>query len=175
VRRRPPAGFTLIELLVVIVIIGVLVTFATLSIGNRALDDELEVEAQRLDRILRLAAEDAEVKGIDLGLRVTDEGYEFLVLGPENKWAPFDGDAILRARTIEDPFSLELAVDGRSVPPVVMAKDGDKPPQPQVQILSSGEVTPFALALRARGVSGYYLERSDALGRFSLERQQAKS
>jgi general secretion pathway protein H len=166
-------GFTLIELLVVLVIIGILVSFATLSIGSRALDDRMQVEAQRLDRLLRLAAEEAEVKGIDLGFRFSDEGYEFLVLSPEGKWLPYDGDPILRPRALpmNDPFVLTLQVEGRNVPPAQAAKDQDKPVTPQVLVLSSGEVTPFALTIGAVGLDAYYLEQGDALGRFTLERK----
>lgn len=176
--RSRHSGFTLLELLVVVVIVGIIVTFAALSFGNRALEDRLEVEAQRLDRILRLAAEEAEVKGIELGLRYTLDGYQFLVLSQDGKWQPYDGDPILREREIGDPFSIELRVDGRVVGPAVQGrggKDKDKKVEPQILLLSSGEVSPFALSLRARGLTRYWLLQSDALGRFTLEPQQARS
>src|SRR5688572_26137014 len=112
--------------MVVVVIIGVLTGFAVLSIGNRALDDRLQAEAQRVDRVLELALEEAELKGIELGVRLTGEEYQVLVLGPDGKWLPYDGDPILRTRPIGDPFRYELRVEGRVVPPAVDSKDKDK-------------------------------------------------
>jgi general secretion pathway protein H len=174
--RRTQSGFTLLELLIVVVIIGIIVTFATLKIGNRALDDRLQVEAQRLDKILRFAAEQAEIKGIELGFRYTAQGYEFLVMGEDGKWLPYDGDPILRQRSLEDVFVIDLRVDGRAVPPAVDSKDKDKAMLPQVALLSSGELSqPFVLSLFARGLPDFWRLQSDVLERFTLERLPVKT
>ncbi|HEB98834.1 MAG TPA: type II secretion system protein GspH, partial [Thiotrichales bacterium] len=52
---RKVRGFTLIELLVVIVIIGIVVGFATLSLGGDRRGDELEEESRRFAALLSLA------------------------------------------------------------------------------------------------------------------------
>ena len=62
------AGFTLLELLVVVLLIGIIANFAVLSMSGRALTDKLSVEAQRLNQLVQLAAEEAQVKGLNLGL-----------------------------------------------------------------------------------------------------------
>ena len=57
---RQQAGFTLLEMMVVVVIIGIIMSFATLSIGGgdrRA--DELKREAQRFMALLELASSEA--------------------------------------------------------------------------------------------------------------------
>ena len=172
-------GFTLIELLVVVVIIGILITFAVISIGGRALDDQLDGEAKRLDQLLRLAIEEAELKGVDLGFRFTAERFEFLALANDGKWAPYAENGPFRSRLLEEPFYIDLRVAGRVVPPAVdgEAKDGEKiPPVPQVQLLSSGEVIdPFVLDYRARGHRSYCRIEGDAVGRFTYVCQQDRA
>ena len=53
--RARASGFTLLEILVVIVIIGVMVTMATLSIGLLGADREVEEETRRFWAVLRQA------------------------------------------------------------------------------------------------------------------------
>lgn len=165
------AGFTLIELLVVIVIIGILATFATLSIGNRALDDRLEVESQRLQQILRLASEEAETKGIEIGFRYTQEQYEFLATDKNGRWVPYTASGPLRPRQIPQPFYLELRIEDRPVAPASDAPDSkDKKIEPQILLLSSGEVTAFTLDVKADNYVPYYHLQADTLGKITRER-----
>ena len=159
------AGFTLLELLVVIVIIGILATFATLSIGNRALDDRLEVESQRLEQIMKLASEEAETKGIEIGFRYTQEQYEFLAIDKDGHWATYT------TRKIPQPFYLELRIEDRPVAPASDAPDSkDKKIEPQILLLSSGEVTAFTLDIKAENYAPYYHLQADTLGKFTRER-----
>lgn len=165
--RGRQRGFTLLEILIVVLIIGIIVTFAVLSLGNRALDDELETEAERLHQLLAIAEEDAEVQGIDLGWRYTGEGYEFLALDPAGTWAPWPGGGVLRARELPQPLYIELTIEGRAVSP---SSPADKPVAPQVLLLSSGETSAFRLDLRAHGYQAFLRLQGDALGRLSKQR-----
>ncbi|MES2488463.1 MAG: type II secretion system minor pseudopilin GspH [Pseudomonadota bacterium] len=164
------AGFTLIELLVVIVIIGILATFATLSIGNRALDDRLEVESKRLEQTLKLALEEAETKGIDIGFIYTQEQYQFLALDKSGLWAPYVASGPLRPRPIPAPFYLELRIEDRPVQPASDVPDSKKI-EPQILLLSSGEVTAFAVDIKAENYDPYYHIQADTLGKFQRERR----
>lgn len=189
--RRPQQGFTLIEIVVVIVVIGVLASFASLGIGNRINDDKLSNEAERVKAILQLASEEAEAKGVDIGVRFTEGGYRLLVLDANRHWADYENSGALRRRQYAIPLGLRLTVDGHPAPlpkdltPAEEAEDGlDKSARfhtreedaarritPQVLLLSSGEMTPFTLDMDAPGVrSGFRLE-ADALGRLKLARQ----
>ena len=155
----------------VVVIIGILATFATLSIGNRALDDRMEMESKRLEEVLKLASEEAETKGIEIGFRFTQDQYQFLAMGNDGKWAPYTATGPLRGRPIPEPFYLELRVEDRPVAPA-----SDQPGQnaqkvePQILLLSSGEITAFKLDVHAQHYAPYYHLEADALGNFSRER-----
>lgn len=169
--RTPTAhavgGFTLLEVLVVVLIIGIIVTFAMLSLGSRALDDQLETEARRLQQLFALANEEAAVQGADFGWRQTREGYEFLALDESGQWAGIAAGP-LRARALAEPLYLELRVEGRAVPP---AAQGEA--LPQVLLLSSGDTTAFRVDLRAAGYQPYFRLEGDALGRLRMARQDA--
>ena len=167
-------GFTLFEILVVTVIIGIIATFAVLSIGSRALDDRLDTEARRLQELIALAADDALLQGTDLGFVQTPEGYAFLA-SKAGKWLPPD-EGPLRARPVEEPFYLKLTVEGRAVAPLKIDtgdKDARDKLKPQVLLLSSGEATAFTIDLRARDFAPHYLLTGDALGRIKLERKES--
>ena len=166
------AGFTLIELLVVIVIIGILATFATLSIGNRALDDRLEVESKRLEQTLKLALEEAETKGIDIGFSYNQEQYQFLALDKSGIWTPYVASGPLRPREIPAPFYFELQIEDRPVMPASVSTDSkDKKVEPQILLLSSGEVTAFSVDIKAENYDPYYHIQADTLGKFQRERR----
>ena len=163
--RRAARGFTLLEILVVVLIIGIIVTFAALSLGNRAIDSQLEDEAERLHQLFAVASEDAEVQGLELGWRYLPDGYEFLVLNQDG-WQPFAAGP-LRSRTLPNALYLDLNVEGHAIPP---AAESDKTREPQVLLLSSGESSPFRLDMHAHGYRPYVRVEGDALGRLSKKR-----
>ncbi len=171
--RIAAPGFTLLELLIVIVIIGVMATFAVLSLGNRALDDRLETEAQRLNELITLAADEAVLQGVELGFIHTADGYTFLAL-KDGKWLPLEDAGVLRPRTLNEPFYLELRVEDRPVA-VFNPADKDAEVKPQILLLSSGEATAFKLKLSARNYRPYFQLEGDALGRFKMERLERPS
>jgi len=193
-RPTPQAsrGFTLLEVMVVILIIGVMVTFASLSIGNRINEDKLENEARRAEAIIRLASEEAEAKGIEIGLRFSEGGYRLLTLDTTRKWQDYEASGPLRRRSFNDPFGLDLRVDGRPVvlPPELtpeqereLAASAELKSQreneaqkltPQVLLLSSGEITPFALQMTAPGLTASYRIEADAFGRITRQRSVSR-
>lgn len=192
--RRSAGGFTLVEVLVVVLIIGVLVTFASLSIGDRAVSDKVDTEAARMKQLFQLAQEEAELRGLEIGFRYTDTGYEFLALGGNGTWAPI-GDGPLRARAVPLPAELSLRVEGRPIPPAQAIKAkaprntgkdedaeestnaaaSDAPQlEPQVLILSSGELTAFELEIGAGKLDYVQHIEGNPIGKISLERRTLK-
>lgn len=106
--------------MVVVFVIGILVTFATLSISSRVLSDKIETEARRLQALFEMAGEDAEMHGMEVGFVYTDLGYAFVTTSPEGRWVPITSGP-LRPREIKAPMTLDLHVEGRSVPPTPLA------------------------------------------------------
>ncbi|MGH8456116.1 MAG: type II secretion system minor pseudopilin GspH [Stenotrophobium sp.] len=168
---RRASGFTLLEIMVVVLIIGILTTFATLSIGKREVDDRMEVEAQRLEQVLSLAADEAQTKGIEIGFRYTDQGYEFLATAKDGNWATYAESGPLRDRKLPYPFYLELHVESRNVAPVQTGGDKAVKVEPQIMLQSSGEVTAFSMDLKAYNYQPFYRIDADVLGKFTLTRE----
>lgn len=142
-------GFTLIELLVVLVIIGIIVSFATLAIGD---DRErlVQEEARRLAALLETAGEEATLQGRELGLEVFRDGYRFMFLAPQEEgpaqWLVLERDRLLRSREFHGEITPQLLLEGLPQPLPTKAPERGIP---QVFLLSSGERTPFVLRLTA--------------------------
>lgn len=166
-------GFSLLELLVVIVIISILFTFTTLAIRGTSPEELLETEAQRLDRLLQLALEEAILKGQEYGLEFKPDSYRFLLYF-EYTWQPLDNDDLLRERQLPENMELELEIEQIDVLVEQDSADNDKKdeekPDPQVFILSSGEITPdFSVRLVMPGVETSYIVSGTINGEHKAE------
>jgi general secretion pathway protein H len=171
------AGFTLIEVMVVVLIIGITVSLAVLTIGGGG-EDPAETEARRLSALLDIVREEAILQGRSFGLRFEPDGYQFFILGGE-EWQPVEGDQLLRERTLPDSLRLELVTEGEQVDFFPSRdedeedddKDGENQDMPQVFFLSSGEVSPFTLLIRPFEGSPYRLD-VDEVGALELSREK---
>lgn len=149
-------GFTLLELMVVLFIIGISVSFAVLSIGdNRA--DRLHREANRLEAVIQLASQEAVMKSTQLGLRLADGRYVF-VRQIKRRWKPLSGDPELGGHRVPDGVSVELLTGGEGNRQSSQSNKDD-PNLPQIILYSSGELTPFRIAVRDESLDGYYVLR----------------
>ena len=159
VLKKPPVrshGFTLLEVLVVVIIIGVVISFAVLSVNND--DKTLEEETRRLQALIELTGQEAVLQGRELALEFNDDSYEFLALGEDNKWQPIKDDEVLRPRTLPDNLAMDYEPEGQKL--TLKGMDEEKTP-PRIYFLSSGEMTPFRLTVRRRGeLDGYVLTGS---------------
>lgn len=135
------AGFTLLELMVVLVLVGIVFSFAMLSMGGDDVAELMEQEARRLETLLVLASDEAIIRGEELAMRFEDDGYEFMVLAAEGWVAVSDG--LLKDYRL--PPGIELALDISEDLPAPDSKGEVDSTTPQVFILSSGEMTPFSV------------------------------
>jgi general secretion pathway protein H len=157
-RGNSAGGFTLLELLAVIVIIGVVLTFATLSLRGDRRADLLQEEAERLLALTRLAQDEAVLRGEEIGLRVGTDRYEFLTYATD-RWVAVEQDAVLRAREVPPELTLELEVEGYKSARDRQGTRAGRASGPDVVLWSSGEVTPFRAVMRVAGAGeGYTLD-----------------
>ena len=112
----PAAGFTLIEILVVVVIIRVIVSMATLSVNMLGSDSEVEDQAKRLWAVLQQTREESELQGVNVGIYVSAEAYEFLRFDQrQNLWIPISDDKLYQTRRMPEGVRLRLWLDAREI------------------------------------------------------------
>ncbi len=160
-------GFTLIELMVVLVIIGIVVTFVTLSIGADPQAKNVETEARRLAALMELASEESVLHSSELAIRFTDTDYAFFSL-QNGQWQTLEDDPQLRQRQLPHGMSMKLTLD--EAPPFDLTAEKDEQP-PQVFLLSSGEMTPFSVEFRADATERRYQVSATLTGKLAVEQQ----
>lgn len=189
-------GFTLIELLVVVLIIGIVLTFVSLSIDVNGRVERLDRAAHRLLALTRTAATDAVLYGAELGLDITPDGYRFVRLGSDG-WQVVTDESTLRPRELDPDLQLLRIMqdDGKRtlLPQAEQAhnnnnaddgdiddttdeatfSDADKDSakrRPVAIFLSSGELLPFVLELSAQGLEHRYQLQGHAGGKIELNK-----
>lgn len=182
----------------VIIIIGVVLTFATLSVNPSSPSDRLDTESQRLLALSQAAADDAILYGQTIGLQLKSDGYQFIVLGA-NGWKPItDPDSPMRPRRLDEDIHIDRlaaedndrdgrgsnASSGLTLPssPIASSDNRDSSrrrsdddrdgtvPRPDALFLSSGELLPFRLEVSADGVDQRFDIIGQANGDLRIER-----
>ena len=162
--KKRAAGFTLLELMAVILIIGIIVSFASLSIGQNT-SRIVQEEVERLHGLIQLAGEEAVLQRRELALEFDRDSYQFLEMGSEG-WQPIEEDKMLRKRPLPEVVEIELTLEG------VEASFEDKKNLPRIFILSSGELSPFTLVLKIDEGEEYSLQ-GEFNGKLILTRAEA--
>ncbi|KPJ91986.1 MAG: hypothetical protein AMJ55_10495 [Gammaproteobacteria bacterium SG8_15] len=158
-------GFTLFEIIVVVFIIGVIVTFGSLSISQHS-DRYVEDEARRIHHLIRLATEEAVLGAQELSFLINKKGYSFAQLAGA-KWEPIEGDSFFRNREFPENLEVKMLVYEQEV----NLNDPEKPVQ--IYILSSGEVTPFTLTLSGESDVKYTVSGS-LTGQITYQQPETK-
>ena len=173
------SGFTLLELMVVLVLVGIIFSFAVLSIGGDDLAEAMERETRRLVTLIGMASDEAVLRSEEVAIHFSDDGYTFMVLQGDG-WQAVENDALLKPRTLPAGVMLRLEVEGD--PPLLREKDNDDKEDakeaeerltPQVFILSSGEMTPFAITLEADQSRFRYHLTASLMGELEWEQEES--
>lgn len=165
-RNMHVKGFTLIEIMVVMMIIGIITSFAMLSV-NLNQSTILEDEVNRLRSLTLMASEEAVLKGNEMAVEMHTNGYRFLMLMQSDEawqWVPVENDKLFRQRCFPPGLDMQLELEGE---PTILErmpckdsklvldeekdesrlKDTREEEIPKVFLLSSGELTPFEAKL----------------------------
>ncbi len=184
------SGFTLIEILVVIVIIGVIIVGAMLSLGATGKDSQLERERDRLFALMAYVHERGGMLTLEYGIRCGQHGYRFVYFDNiTSQWVPETTDDTLRLRRLPAGLSLQLMIEGRPIvltdKALTLGKRATTPAggtvstlgdlsssftdqladnAPQVLLFSNGETNSFALTITRDGVGRNVTLQSSADG-----------
>ncbi|MFV2055381.1 MAG: prepilin-type N-terminal cleavage/methylation domain-containing protein [Thiohalomonadales bacterium] len=120
------SGFTLMELMVVVTIIGIIISFGGLSLGQHS-DQRLETEAKRIHHLIKLASDEAIMQSREYAVRFAVIDYVFLGLDASaGKFVPIDADKIFRRRELDPDIKLVLEVEGQEVELLQSATSGQQ-------------------------------------------------
>lgn len=157
--RSRARGFTLLEMLVMLIVIGITISFVTLSIGVGGRPVELKNEAEKLTGMLQLALEEAVLTGKPIGLRIdetldrrgTQFSYEWSVL-EQGQWQPFEQHPVLQDGQVTEGIELDLTLEGVEIKLQDEREEDDDSTlketyQPDIFILQSGELSAFKLQI----------------------------
>lgn len=136
-------GFTLIELLVVIVLLGIVTSFAVLSMGASGTEKKMEEEAKRLHGLIKLVREESIIQAKEIAMEINKQEYSFLEY-KDKKWIPLK-NKIFHPRSISD--ELEFRVETETESKIFEAKESELL---RLYFLSSGEQTPFQMRINAK-------------------------
>lgn len=165
-------GFTLIEIMLVLVLLSVsaVAVIATLPDSSGDLSKK---QAQRFYQRFMLLNEEAVLSGKDFGIRVDESKstYVYLTLTADG-WQELEMDRVPAVTELDESIALQLTLgggawgsddrlfepsnlfdenmfDGDTQSDSIFADEKKKKPQkpPQLFLLSSGELTPFVLAI----------------------------
>lgn len=170
--RTPQRGFTLIEVIVVVFIVGIMASFAVISMGGGGQDRVVEQEARRVTALLELVRDEGILTAREQGLGFTEHAYVFLrryrVGDRTYEWLPVEDDQTLRRRDLEDlGISFALYVEGTRVS---LLRDVENPGV-QVILGPSGELTAFELEIITEGArQASWVVRGLPGGRIELRR-----
>lgn len=172
---RRQAGFTLLEVLLVAMLMGLVATAVTLSMGGARGDRELDKQARRFMAVLQQAQEYSVMDGRLVGLRVEDNGWQFMQrAAKDRKWQVMSGDKLLDRVELPDNIQLSIELEGfswRTDSDEKYEKGRDeKERTPQVFIFPGGELTPFVLTLTQQDDDQRYVRtvKADEFGRLRM-------
>ena len=138
-------GFTLLELLVALVLIGIILSFATLSFDSGE-DRRIKEEANRFYGLIKLAQEESILNDRELTLEIDAKGYRFNVITANGEVSL--ADPVFRSREFAEFVNPSIKVE-QNIFSLDPEKEENSSAAIKIYILSSGELTPFHIEFPA--------------------------
>ncbi|MGA7778478.1 MAG: GspH/FimT family pseudopilin [Paraburkholderia sp.] len=134
-------GFTLLEMLVVLVIAGMLVGLASLSMTRNPRTD-LNEEAQRVALLFESAGDEAQVRARPIAWQPIDDGFRF-DMHTDDGWRPLRDDLLGARRWEGGVTSVEISYPGSDVHPsrVVFGTESIDAPVQVTLFSAAGQAT----------------------------------
>lgn len=150
---RSNQGFTLIELLLVLVLIAIMAGLFVINISQSP-QQMLEREAKRLQAVLLLAADEAVMQGVELGLSLPEGAYQIIQLNTEKLHWEAMSDDTFKYYQLPEFITIDFELDNqpltdaerRQIERMKKRVNADISP-PVILLLSSGELSPFRIRL----------------------------
>jgi general secretion pathway protein H len=165
--------------MVVVVIVGIVISVASLSMGILGKDRNLKIQADRFMALAELVQDEATMQSREFGIEVMTAGYRFVEYDAlAGRWAAVPGDDTLRLRALPDEVEFELYLEDKRIvldddpaefddPDERIIRTSTQNYSPHLLIYSSGDATPFELRILRNRSDQAVVIRGDALG--SLE------
>ncbi|MGF1701003.1 type II secretion system minor pseudopilin GspH [Photobacterium makurazakiensis] len=181
IRCKRAAGFTLIEILLVLVLLATSAVAVLVSLPEGQ-DNKVKEQAARFHYLVQLLGEDALLNGIDYGIRVERNRYQFLQLTSQD-WQPMTESRFFTEVEMDEGIRLTVEIGGYSWEDkdrlfnpgslfnedlFAEQTDKNKIKPPQVVVMASGEYTPFSLEFEVDGENQFWRVQADELGQVFL-------
>lgn len=165
--RGRRGGFTLVEILVVLTIISLVIGGSIVAFGLVAGRGGADRDLERMQALLLLARERAELENRDYGVRLLEDGYEFLTFDTsQRRWVALDDGALARTEWSQ-ALGVELDVEGRRV--ILRPRVSDvESLQPDFGVGADGEFTAFELRVHPAGRTSFSRLSPDLDGSLTL-------
>ncbi len=177
------AGFTLLEILIALAIAGIMLSVAVIAFSDNDAA-KLKNKAFQLFGLMQIAQEESILRGVEIGIRVEQNGYSFLLYDGE-RWNPLQDHALLKKVELDEPIEMYVNVEGQEALLGSSADEeavkGDteseqaeddqtkKVEPPQIFILSSGEMNEFTVTIGLdRDDARFYRITGNYLGDINL-------
>lgn len=117
---------------------------------------QIRTESLRLAELMKRASEESIFKTRQIGIRFTEQDYQFLVLDGDNrtgKWVAYDSKTF-RKRDWPEDFEVEVEISGVAIElEDTESFKIDEKTRPHVMFLSNGELLPDFKVLVDKGLS----------------------
>lgn len=139
-------GFTLLEIIIVVLIVGIVVTMASLSFNAIHGPREVRQFADQLTQKLKFTSQIAELLPGEFGFSINGNTLSFYQLmtddGPPY-WDPILDMSILREQHL--PSTIELIIESENANQFATANSSLF--SPAIQFFSNGNITPFEMTI----------------------------